>query len=441
VTNVLVLLQGTNPLPNLVVTIFLQRYGRMNGLAAPDQVIVLTSKAISEARAPTALKDVLGDRLRLPVRITTIENPDDGAEVGRKVSGFLATDEMRNADVHLDYTGGTKVMAVHAARAVDDARRQRQIGSATFSYLDAQSMRLQIEARAPVPGGGDLRSLVRIDMHDILRLHRIFAADAPGMDTLPLIGAAQIATAWLDRTGPGANFVQFHPSPVDPEARNLRAALMQDLRVPATCQYVQSGQISDVPEKAQRVVQRFLKEGRWLERVCGVWLKAWLYEQPGAVDPDINVKSVLANRPVPTPLSAENAPQPAKSREFVYRSCNILPEAARAMPGATGTDAEIDVLGLYGYQLIAVSCTATNKEEEAEKRVYEAWFRARQLGGEEARVLVASLIENPDPLNQRLKSQLGHLAHVHVLGRNDLHRSGGRSGRENFWAALDEVTK
>ena len=65
-----------------------------------------------------------------------------------------------------------------------------------------------------------------------------------------------------------------------------------------------------------------------------------------------------------------------------------------------------DVYAIKGIQLFGISCTVSRKEL-LKLKLFEAFVRARQIGGDEARVgLVCMASENPDSGRPKLKRQL-----------------------------------
>ena len=52
-------------------------------------------------------------------------------------------------------------------------------------------------------------------------------------------------------------------------------------------------------------------------------------------------------------------------------------------------DFEIDVIAVLGYELVVISCTTSDTPAKRKVKVVEAWHRARQIGGDQARVILA----------------------------------------------------
>ena len=55
---------------------------------------------------------------------------------------------------------------------------------------------------------------------------------------------------------------------------------------------------------------------------------------------------------------------------------------------------EIDVIVIKGYQLFLVSCTTSREIKYVKHKAFEALYRAEQLGGEHAKVIIVSTMYN-----------------------------------------------
>ena len=56
-------------------------------------------------------------------------------------------------------------------------------------------------------------------------------------------------------------------------------------------------------------------------------------------------------------------------------------------------DFEVDVVTVLGYELLHISCTTSAKGTQVKEKALSAWHRARQIGGDQARVLVACAMD------------------------------------------------
>lgn len=83
---------------------------------------------------------------------------------------------------------------------------------------------------------------------------------------------------------------------------------------------------------------------------------------------------------------------------------------------------EFDVVAMRGYQLFAVSCANSKDKGTVKLKLTEAYVRSRQMGGDEARVAVVCRLPANDPQNaprlieQEMAEQLGVEGKIRVFG-------------------------
>ena len=164
-TDYLFLLVGTNPLPNFVASLLL---AKTNG-----KIILLHSGGQrGTGRIAENLKRVIKGRIpEVLVELREIDEKD-GDRIAKEV-GLLLKDIDKYSNIGLNYTGGTKAMSVHVYQAIKD-----KVESAVFSYLDARTLSLLIDARdgAPtkvIPVGQSCE----VNLKEILSLHGYYRYD------------------------------------------------------------------------------------------------------------------------------------------------------------------------------------------------------------------------------------------------------------------------
>ncbi|NJL66200.1 MAG: DUF1887 family protein [Microcoleus sp. SM1_3_4] len=88
------------------------------------------------------------------------------------------------------------------------------------------------------------------------------------------------------------------------------------------------------------------------------------------------------------------------------------------VPLAGADKFEFDVAFTRGYQLFAISVSTTSDRKLCKGKLFEAYLRARQMGGDEARVALICCTDEPDTL----KAELAVLdsKKIAVFGRDDL---------------------
>ncbi len=80
---------------------------------------------------------------------------------------------------------------------------------------------------------------------------------------------------------------------------------------------------------------------------------------------------------------------------------------------------EFDVAFMRDYQLFALSCTTAHDKATCKQKLFEAHLRAKQLGGDEARVALVCLYNNPDRIKRDLEATVRDKK-IAVFGCNDL---------------------
>jgi hypothetical protein len=80
---------------------------------------------------------------------------------------------------------------------------------------------------------------------------------------------------------------------------------------------------------------------------------------------------------------------------------------------------ELDVYGTCGYSSVLISCTTEQSAGLVKLKAFEAFQRARELGGDHAETIVVSLVPDTSPVRDDLSS-FDAVQHVHILGRQDV---------------------
>jgi hypothetical protein len=83
------------------------------------------------------------------------------------------------------------------------------------------------------------------------------------------------------------------------------------------------------------------------------------------------------------------------------------------------TKFQFDVAFMRGYQLFALSCTTSDDKGLCKDKLFEAYLRARELGGDEARVALICCSDEPDALKAKIEVALEDRK-IPVFGREDL---------------------
>jgi hypothetical protein len=382
--NHLLLLLGRNPLPNAVAGRLLVESG--------GSITLLYTAGV--AQAEKNLREFLtGVSLGEPV-------PIDEADAGSIFQGvFKALKAKENQSVGLHYTGGTKAMSVHAYRAVERWRSKYAPNcQLVFSYLDARSLKMIFDPPNPESDSAEriyVGNRIKISLEELIRLHgwsfikKVGKVVPPVRQALlPKLAAAlasvhsdsSLIESWKNWKSANLQSGWFWPLPEDA----LLADVCQTIEEELCCT---SGAIEG--EKSAQKLGIGNQELRlWLNG--GFWLEHHTLQCLMELSADLGL----------------------------HDCCQAI---KIAVPGAT--DFDLDVAALHGYQLFAFSCgvlSKPNEKGELKLKLFEVFVRARQLGGDEARIALVSTSPDPDALQSEIRSEFDPEGHIKVFGQADL---------------------
>lgn len=354
---------GGSPLPNYVAVQLLRK--------STGHVYLVHTASVTKIadRICQVAKLVLGkDATKILVDDT------DANGMAMKVAGFA----QNKSGVGLNYTGGTKHMVIHTFRGIVVG-----LGASgarpTLSYLDANSLSLRIES-----GSANTRTVpvsldVAVSFNELLTLHNM--------------GVQQI------------------------ETRLLCPDIYPDLpRVPyesisewwKSASHGMSGRLDRIALPADAAFDPI--RPHWLgAQTVGELAVAW----------DAPVGDIAKWF------------QEAGLESYVLWSARKVKDSAQIHESAKNfkpkeVNFEFDVVALRGYQLFAISCANHSEKAVVKQKLMEAFVRARQMGGEEARTAVVCRIGSTDPqsnpklIEQEMTELLDAEGKIRVFGAEQL---------------------
>lgn len=372
-TDVLFLLIGSNPLPNYVSTLLLTR--------PHATVYLLHTGGITTTLeiAENLRTQLLAKRPDLDVILEEIDRVD-GRQIEDRVE-VLISKFSTTARVGLNYTGGTKPMAVYAYHAL-----QERFPQAIFSYLDAETLSLVVQcAGMPVQRifvgqavGVALQTLFALHGYEILRQRNIVFPPALHEAILRVHLNKSGFKRWRDWL---STFGQPSP-PVLPDSGKYPALTPVRQQFDALC----PGSAS--PEAVARLLGCKNEQLRSCAKaLIGDWFEDYVWTALDEVAKRLNLN------------------QRALSMEFKRSNTDSM---------------EIDILAVHGYQLFAISCIATDRKGQAKEHFLEMFVRARQLGGDEARFGLVCLYNDADRLKRELAEDRDVAGKIAVFGSKHL---------------------
>jgi len=170
--NHLILLIGTNPLPNFVVAdYFLQINHNIQTIwlihSEANKLQVGTDKQAKNLEALLRKRwEGKHQSLRFPLEKVSLSDVSDAVTIRGEIEKRLLK-KLSNSEIfHLNYTGGTKAMASHVYLCLEALQKS---GQRPFSYLDGNNFRLIVDEYGII--ADDLRQKVQIDFAELIGLH------------------------------------------------------------------------------------------------------------------------------------------------------------------------------------------------------------------------------------------------------------------------------
>lgn len=353
--NVAVFTVGSNPLPVYVVAEYLLKTPRQDEkhFPRPDYLIFVYSKETEKIQEK--IQERLRDKFKQYVRIEGVdlgngEREEDTVLNSLKNKLLNLSKSSKISTLHLHYTGGTKPMSVFSYLAVKEFAQEQGI-KAIFSDLHPDEAVLVSNQQC----SDDLRKIVRLNVDQIIKLH--------GMD-ISHSGNQQLEYPDLDMK----SFEKEIPSLIDKSLKYNKSRNNEEEKN-QIIKELNSIFSSIMPKSWEEYVKNSVLTGKWLEDYM-------LYQL-----------QQLQNEFFITDL-----------RKSVKAKYN-------------GRDCEIDVVAIRGYQMYLFSCTTSDGVKSVKGKAFEAIYRADQLGGSHARVIVVSLLPQIP--------QSGHNSSIETL-ENDL---------------------
>lgn len=388
----LFLLVGGNPLPNYVAARLLRKE---KGYVS----LVYTEGEKGTEKYARSLSKLL----KIPWGCCVgIIDESDAFQVHKRIKPIVPLD--RTISVGLHYTGGTKVMAIHAYETIKRLRPD-----AICSYLDPRQLALRVEIldnnaepKTYKLNTSAMRAAIKTPFITLLELYSIslHPTDRPRhRPVLANVGRIILASfnsdndqdikarrkPWYDWKKRFKATHSFEDCPYA-EVRGALAALHINTAHDLMLFYNTS--IRD--EYDEWTITNAID---WIEKT--VWFEDIVLDAVTSIKEEVDFSEVL--------LGVQTDP--------------------------IGKYFEIDVVAMRGYQAYVFSCTTDYHDGPCKEKLFEVALRATQLGGDEARFALVCCHRN----KQKIKKEIGDLLtpdKFEVFDRQDL---GDLSRRVRAW--------
>lgn len=396
----LFLLIGENPLPNYVAANLMLNKG---GTA----YLVHTTDTLTEA---TRLKKILEHELNgfKAIELCSLDNYEsDAYYIQKEINEKLKT--IKGRTIGLNYTGGTKAMSAHSYRTLfyekTSNKTYKQREDIIFSYLDPRKLEMCVDREENERTHLKIRpETLAVELVKIFQLHGLEFKQKPSKNAqLPNFAAelTNIFNSDIKRK----QWIDWYYNVFCKEARKRKengwgnwksntdlAAIsipLENLPIEMVTAFEQEKLLANgdnlvlsevITTGAFKDVQNFCK---WLD---GVWLEHYVLKQ---IQDIVNFQAIYDYG-----LNFEIKLTDTEKFEF-------------------------DVAFTRGYQLFAISCTTAVDRKLCKSKLFEAYLRARQMGGDEARVALVCCFNEPDSLKAEISRTIPNNK-IAVFGRQDL---------------------
>lgn len=396
----LVLLIGTNPLPNFVVAEhFLKAMTIKKIYLVHSEKTKFYQGTLEEAeRLEEVLKARYPERKALfPLEKISLSDISRANVIKTKIQDKLINSLPQACAVHLNYTGGTKAMGIHVYAVLKESK---SIKDTSFSYLDSRIFRIVDDDEGDVTD--DLRGNIAITFEEIIKLHGLSRVNKDkDKDTSAFENTLNFFTGLVEESRLDKYFDDYNRKLFENKNGNLvdktkdlkeetKNARIKGLFLNAMKTIPQSRRLFD--DDGNYIEPEGKKIKSTLEYLDGKWLEDYVYY-----------------------ALTEGREKLRFYKDWEMRKPHWLEQSKF----------QIDVIALKGYQLIGISCTTSSFLPLCKSKGFEVLLRTRQIGGDEAKaVLITRLaIDNAVILQDSLRADTAGVDNILVLGKEDIKKN------------------
>lgn len=435
----LVLLIGTNPLPNFVVAeYFLKRNKNIEKIW-----LVHSEKVESYSQAGTLelaknLEKIIKarwegkhEKLQFPLEKISLSDVSSASKITANIENMI-TKLKENNSFHFNYTGGTKSMSTHSywtLKMVEDVEK-------SFSYLDGRNFRLILD-ESDKAIADDLREEVNITFKELIELHGFVRRNTKKNkkgnknassendeksilfpNTLKLFAdiiEKDKLLEFYDKNNNGYNRKLFENKKEQLiDKKDILEKNNKDKIDNFVPNEIFKQIINSMPEEYRLLNENYkfnwdVSSSRYnkkyyksLKYIDGGWFEEYIAKilNDKFCNKEDDEKNFKANLKISTNWIIEKT-------EWNDPDANF----------------ELDVIMVNGYQLTGISCTTAEKKYLCKSKGFEILHRTKQIGGDEAKAVLITFMDNKtrDIVQKELLHDAGVAqGNICVLGINDL---------------------
>ncbi|MHA1339367.1 MAG: DUF1887 domain-containing protein [Promethearchaeota archaeon] len=432
----LILIIGTNPLPNYVVAKYYEN-------EIKRLILIYSEDNIFQEGTQKLARNIVQQFSNIEsyyISISNIGDPNCIIEaLKRRFSEIF--NQNNKEKIHFNYTGGTKALVIYSYEFIfqyfgDD-------GIIIKSYLDAREYKLIIDDGEKIyESKDDLRNVINIDIDTLLSLHlynkeRLLNSEIiqPYEESLRIISEwnkekKSNFLEWVNNTiriifkGKDGNIIEKTAKFLDHikndsikkaieifnSNNNTNKFILELLNALSESEQItnNAGKLWIPPHNLHN--KEFKNRiSRTIKFLDGKWFEYYIYNQ---------LQNVLRDRGL------------EEKRHY-----GLSLEAKKIVNGNGARKFELDIFLIRGYQLVAISVTTAKKLTICKSKGFEVIHRARQIGGEESRAILVTVLNDGE--KRDLETDLSFVTGVAskkflIYGLNDLDQIGKKIVEEVF---------
>lgn len=376
----LILLVGSNPLPNLLTARALR----------PERIALIHTAETKSMK--NRLERILGKDFEIDPTDCFLKDSNNADAVRRVVETLMG----EPGRVHLNYTGGTKVMAAHALLAFRDAEGKAE----NASYLDEGGTQRRPRLRFD---DGNIQRLTEfpglmVSLEEVLSLHDIRHAPREAVKPAPTSGDARtILHAVFQDINAGLHLPEWRSKRLYEERKRLEKSKKVKKAMEAPFRAEEFGLELSLPRVPDATGMDKSAFKHWYKFIGGEWLEEWVAEEI----------RTIGLEPEPNIMTGVNSKRGEEEREL-----------------------EIDIAVFRNFRTYFISCTTDATKDICKSKLFEIVVRSRHLGGDLARAALVCLADDKlvGLFRQDVADIWGASNTTRVFGLSDIRQWAGGDG-------------
>lgn len=370
----LVLIIGTNPLPNFVVAKFFKIHDNYTDL------IMICSEETNRQEGTEKYALKIKELLDIPIDIIRIRDISNQREIEESLDDFFKNP---NCQINLNFTGGTKTLSVYSYNFL----KSKFGNNFKASYLDARNFKIVFDDGHITPKD-DLRSIIKLDIKTILELHlyNLIRGYNKEITTCEFIDTLKVMEETL--------FNEKHFDEYINWVRNVLDKIYIDKnweKKNKLIEHVKNNNLEDffssrTPDFIMKILYSFPQNKRLIDDEKNIWI------------PDESISNSKTSERLSHTIAFLRGRwlewHVLKSLKESLNNLNQISDLGMSLIAKKEVrEFELDLFFILGYQLVGISVTTDTTIGQCKLKGFEVIHRVRQIGGDESLAVLVTALE------------------------------------------------